>query len=168
MVIRNTNYTKREIDKILSAAHTNTISKSQEKLIEISDKIYIFNGIDRESIIRMTKNVTFKQYKKGKVIMQEGDRGDEIYFILSGNALVVVAKNKVVATIPSGAMLGEMAFITKQPRSATILAGKDATTIITFEIDEEKCSEIFSYPFTILYKNIALDLTKKLDASNKK
>lgn len=168
MVIRNTSYTKREIDRILKAAQTESMSKSQEKLIEISEKLYIFNGIDKDAIIRMTKNVKFKQYKKGDVLMQEGALGDEIFFILSGGAVVVVAKNKVVAQIPSGAMIGEMAFITKQPRSATILASKDATTVIEFEIDEAKCSEIFSYPFTILYKNIALDLTKKLNASNKK
>ncbi len=168
MAVRNTNYTKAEVDKIIQAAHTETITKSQEKLLEIRDKIYLFNGIDKDSIIRMTKNVNFKRCKRGDVIMQEGDEGEDIYFILSGLAVVVVAKNKIVAKIEAGNMFGEMAFLTKKPRSATILAHSEGTVIISFQIDEAKCNDIFSYPFAFLYKNIALDLTKKLELSNKK
>lgn len=168
MAVRNTNYTKAEVDKILQAAHTETITKSQEKLLEIKDKIYLFNGVDKEAVIRMTKNVNFRMCKRGDVIMKEGDYGEDIYFLLSGLAVVVVAKNKIVAKIQGGNMFGEMAFLTKKPRSATILAHKDGTFVISFQIDEAKCNEIFSYPFAFLYKNIALDLTNKLEVSNKK
>lgn len=170
MVVKNTNYTKSEINRILEAGNTQIMTKSQEKLLEISSKIYLFDEIDRDSIIRMTKNVTFKQFKRGQILMKEGDDGEEIYFILSGGAAVIIPalNNKVVAKIDSGQMLGEMAFITKKKRSATIIASKDETTVIMFQIDEDKCSEMFSYPFTKLYKNIALDLTRKLEASNKK
>ena len=65
-------------------------------------------------------------------------------------------------------MFGEMAFLTKNPRNATILAYKEGTTIISFEINGTKCNEIFSYPFALLYKNIALDLTRKIEVANRK
>lgn len=168
MVIKNTNYTKYEVQRMLEAGNSYELSISQKKLLEISDKIYLFDGITQEDTIRITKNVNFKRYQKGDVIMSEGDKSNEIYFILYGLGVVVVGNNKIVATIDSGSMFGEMAFLTKKPRNATILAHKEGTTIISFEINEEKCSEIYSFPFAKLYKNISLDLTHKIEKSNKK
>jgi len=168
MVIKNTNYTQEEIARILEAGHATKLSVSQEKLLEISDKIYLFNGIKKEDVIRMTKNVKFKRYAKGDVIMNAGDDTKDVYFILNGMGVVVVDGKKIVATIDSGNMFGEMAFLTKKPRNATILSYKEGTTIISFEINDEKCNEIYSYPFALLYQNIALDLTRKIEIANKK
>jgi len=168
MVIRNTNYTKEEIGRILEAVNEGGLNVSQEKLLEISEKIYLFDGILKEDIIRMTTNVKFKRYAKGDAIMNLGDASQEVYFILNGMAVVVVEGKKIVATIDSGNMFGEMAFLTKNPRNATILAYKEGTTIISFEINDAKCNEIFSYPFALLYKNIALDLTRKIEMANRK
>ena len=161
MVIRNTNYTKEEIGRILAAGNASKLSISQEKLLEISDKIYLFDGIGKDDIIRMTTNVKFKRHAKGETIK-------EVYFILNGMGVVVVEGKKVVATIDSGNMFGEMAFLTKKPRNATILSYKEGTTVISFEINDNKCNEIFSYPFVLLYKNIALDLTRKIELANQK
>lgn len=168
MVIKNTNYTKEEIARILEAGNACKLSVSQEKLLEISDKIYLFNGIKQEDVIRMTTNVKFKRYAKGDVIMNSGDATKDVYFILNGMGVVVVDGKKIVATIDSGNMFGEMAFLTKKPRNATILSYKEGTTIISFEINDEKCNEIYSYPFALLYQNIALDLTRKIEIANKK
>ena len=168
MVIRNTNYTRHEIERILEAANSEWLSISQQKLLEISDKIYLFDGIDKEDIIRMTTNVKFKRYAKGDLIMNLGDKTHEIYFILNGSAVVVVEGKKIVATIESANMFGEMAFLTKKPRNATILAYQEGTTIISFEINDTKCNEIYSFPFALLYKNIALDLTRKIEVANRK
>lgn len=168
MVIRNTNYTRNEIERILEAANSERLSISQQKLLEISDKIYLFDGIDKEDIIRMTTNVKFKRYAKGDLIMNLGDKTHEVYFILNGSAVVVVEGKKIVATIESANMFGEMAFLTKKPRNATILAYQEGTTIISFEINDTKCNEIYSFPFALLYKNIALDLTRKIEVANRK
>ena len=168
MVIKNTNYTKQEIERILEAGHASKLTVSQEKLLEINEKIYLFDGIKKEDIIRMTTNVKFKRYAKGDVIMNSGDMSYEVYFILNGMGVVVVDGKKIVATIDSGNMFGEMAFLTKKPRNATILSYKEGTTIISFEINDNKCNEIFSYPFALLYQNIALDLTRKVEIANKK
>jgi signal-transduction protein with cAMP-binding, CBS, and nucleotidyltransferase domain len=168
MVIKNTNFTKEEIQRILEAGNKYELTISEKKLLEISSKIYLFNGISKEDIIRITKNVKFKKHKKGDIIMSEGDKSREIYFILYGLGVVVVDNKKIVATIESGNMFGEMAFLTKKQRSATILAHKEGTTVISFEINQNKCTEMYSYPFAKLYKNISLDLTHKIELSNKK
>ena len=170
ILIKNTNYTKSEIIRIKKSTVVKPISSSQDKLLAIADKLYIFKGIEKDAIIRMTTNVRFKPFKKGDTIMKKGDTGSDIYFILNGEGIVVIPhlNNKVVARIPSGSMFGEMAFVTKETRSATILGGKNLNTILIFQIDETKHNDMFSYPFSILYKNIALDLAHKLKASNEK
>lgn len=168
MVIKNTNYSKYEVKRMLEAGTPCEITISQQKLLDISEKIYLFDGISKEDILRITKNVKFKRFQKADIIMAEGDTSKEIYFILNGLGVVVVGNNTVVATIESSNMFGEMAFLSKKPRSATILAHKEGTTIISFEINEEKCNEMYSYPFAQLYKNISLDLVGKLEVSNKK
>lgn len=168
MVVKNTNYSKYEIERMLKAGSPSEITISQQKLLDISEKIYLFDGIGREDILRITQNVKFRRFQKGDIIMSQGDKSNEIYFILNGLGVVVVGKNTIVANIESGNMFGEMAFLSKKPRNATILAHKEGTTIISFEINEDKCNDMYSYPFSKLYRNIALDLVKKVEASNKK
>lgn len=168
MIVKNTNYTKIEISRMLEAGTAHQLSISETKLLEISDKIYLFDEISKEDIIRITKNVSFKRYKKGDIIMSEGDTSKEIYFILFGTGVVVVNNKTIVATINSASMFGEMSFLTKKPRSATILSHKEGTTIISFMINEDKCTEMYSYPFSKLYKNIALDLARKIEIANTK
>ncbi len=165
--IEYTRYTSYEIDRIKKAAKSFEISISQKKLFEISDKLYIFNGIEKDDIIKITKNVKFKRYKKGDIIIKEEDFGKEIYFILYGSC-AVVSKGKVIATVKSGYMFGEMAFLTGKPRSATVIVHKEGTTLLSFEIDEEKLTQKYALTFAMLYKNIALDLAHKLKKSNLK
>lgn len=168
MQIINTYYSPEEIEKILEANIMSKINIHQEKLLEISDKLYIFNEISKNDILMITNNVNFKKYQKGDVIIKESDKEEDIFFILSGKVAVVVGNKNVVSTIDSGSMFGEMAFLMKKARTATIIAYHDNTVIISFRINTDKLSQIFSYPFAKLYQNIALDLSKKLEISNTK
>lgn len=165
MKVEYTRYTSCEIERIKKAAKSFEISISQKKLFEISDKIYLFNGIKKDNIIKITKNVKFKRYRKGDIVVQEGESGKEIYFVLYGSC-AVVSQGKVFATIKSGYMFGEMAFLTGNLRSATVIIHKEGTTLLSFEIDEEKLTQKYALAFAMLYKNIALDLAHKLKKSN--
>ena len=165
--IKYTRYTSYEIERIKKAAKSFEISMPHKKLYEICDKLYIFNAIDKDDVIKITKNVKFKRYKKGDVIIHELENSKEIYFILYGSC-AIVSKGKVVATLKSGYMFGEIAFLTGNLRSATVIVHKEGTTLLSFEIDEEKMTQRYAFAFAILYRNIALDLAEKLRKSNLK
>ena len=164
----NTYYSKDEIAKILEAGTPKAISQFEEKLIDISDKLYIFDGLNNDDVQKIVRNVMFKKYNKGQVIISEDDTGEDIYFILSGKGAVVVNNKKVVATINSGSMFGEMAFLTKKPRTATIIAYQENTSIISFQINTSMMQTSSECSLGKLYQNIALDLSSKLEIANTK
>jgi len=57
----------------------------------------------------------------GQILFKEGDRGNFMYVLMSGTADIVV-NNKVIETANPGAIVGEMAIIDDNPRSATVVA----------------------------------------------
>lgn len=61
---------------------------------------------------------TSVSYEAGDVIFTEGDVGDRMYAVISGEIDILVG-DRVVDTTTSGGLLGEMAIIDKLPRSAT-------------------------------------------------
>jgi len=168
MSIYNTYYTKEEIARILEASQSKEINPFEKKLLDISDKLYIFDGLNRDEVQKTVGKVKFNKYDKGQVIINEKDEGEEIFFILSGKGAVVINGKKVVAIIDSGSMFGEMAFLTKKPRSATIIAYKENTTVISFQINTTILENTTECSLSKIYQNIALDLSKKLEMTNGK
>ncbi len=57
----------------------------------------------------------------GKVLIREGDRGREFFVIVSGE-VEVRRKGRKRATLGPGTFVGEMALLSKAPRSATVTA----------------------------------------------
>jgi CRP/FNR family transcriptional regulator, cyclic AMP receptor protein len=73
-------------------------------------------------------------YKAGEVIFREGDSEDTMYFIKEGK--VEISKKmgdaeQVIAFLGQNDFFGEMALLSKSPRSASARAVKD-TTVIAF------------------------------------
>lgn len=73
--------------------------------------------------IRETSNTIFVQ--AGTVLFEAGDPGDALYIVQAGR-LDVLINGTCVATVGPGGVVGEMALISKQPRSATVIAGADS------------------------------------------
>ncbi|MEM7524397.1 MAG: cyclic nucleotide-binding domain-containing protein, partial [Pseudomonadota bacterium] len=66
-----------------------------------------------------------KTYGRGEALIEEGDEGDAIYIVRSGSATVsrkVGASDVVLAYVPAGQFVGEMALLYHQTRSATVRA----------------------------------------------
>jgi len=60
-------------------------------------------------------------FAAGQTIFKEGDPGDVMYVVQSGQVDVLI-HDKIVYSIGPGGILGEMAVIDTQPRSATAVA----------------------------------------------
>jgi CRP-like cAMP-binding protein len=64
------------------------------------------------------------EFPAGTVIIKEGDEGNHMYVVLQGE-LVISLKNKILASSSPGEIVGEMALINSDIRSATVTAKTD-------------------------------------------
>lgn len=91
----------------------------------------------------------------GTVLINEGD-SDRVLYILAEGELKVQARGHDIARLLPGTVVGEGAFFSGEPRSATILS---SSTGIAWSLSWEKF-EALSHQ----YPKLALDLTKGLAA----
>ncbi|MEW6238771.1 MAG: Crp/Fnr family transcriptional regulator [Candidatus Omnitrophota bacterium] len=70
---------------------------------------------------------------KGAVLMREGETGKCAYFVLEGRLLVerdFGGKKEIVAEIGVNDIVGELAILDDEPRSATVIAAEDSTLLV--------------------------------------
>jgi len=171
-----TSYTKSEVKEMLDAASRTTrdikpnkITEAQKKLLEVSKHIYLFSGIAKDDIIKITNDVKFMEFAENEEVFSHREKSDEIYFLLRGGLAVEIEKDgvfKQVATIKPMQLFGEMAFVSKKPRSARIKSIDPKSTVIKFVIDDDAYEASTCFAFMKLYKNISTIVAEKLEASN--
>jgi len=66
----------------------------------------------------------FESFTQGQTIFQESDLGEVMYVVIEGEVDIIV-HGKVVLSLVPGGILGEMALIDEQVRSATAVAKTD-------------------------------------------
>ena len=102
----------------------------------------------------------------GTIVFRQGDPGQSIYVIRSGEVRVVKSangKHRVVAMLGTGEIFGEMAVLTGRPRSATIQVTKDAELLrIPARRLEEMISGAGELPIRLLKR-----LADRLDQANR-
>ena len=70
--------------------------------------------------------VPTRNFTKGRMIFEEGDRGDEFFFVVRGQVEIRSGDRSFETVGPDG-IFGEMALIDDSPRSATAVALTDVT-----------------------------------------
>jgi CRP/FNR family transcriptional regulator, cyclic AMP receptor protein len=76
------------------------------------------DGSDLEQVARMSYGVT---RQPGEVIIQEGDVGTDMYLLVDGTARVE-RNGQVIGDVGRNSVIGEMALIDTNRRSASIIA----------------------------------------------
>jgi len=100
---------------------------------EFLSKVELFKRLPENELPALAKAATKVQFASGKVIIQQGDEGNEFFIIKSGTANVDV-NGATVATLKSGDYFGENALLRDEPRTATIVA---ATAITALKITRD-------------------------------
>ena len=93
-----------------------------------------------------------KIYSDGDIIFREGDIGEVMYVIQSGNVKVTKKTDSgevLLATLENGEVFGEMALFDRQPRSATVVASGDARIL---SVDKKKLFSMISRDPTLVFK----------------
>ncbi len=88
---------------------------------EILAKMALFSRLTERELLRVMQAAQIRDYEKGAYVMREGDKGDELFVVLSGR-VAVVRGEATLTTLGPGEHVGEMALIRAVPRSASVIA----------------------------------------------
>ena len=120
--------------------------------------IPLFSGLSREDIAKVLGKLEEKSFPPGATIMSQGDKGDSFYFIQSGAVQVVLespgATKESIAVLGPQDWFGEMALLSGEPRSATIITVKDTTV---WRLSREAWDELIEKHSTWLFISAPLE-----------
>ncbi len=100
--------------------------------VEILRRIPLFTNIDPAKLKLMCFASERMTFKDGEVLCRQGETGDAAFIILDGKADVQVERKEgtmSVATLTKNDIVGEIAILCDVPRTATVVAKGDLTTL---------------------------------------
>jgi len=145
----------------------------------------IFNGLSNEEIELFTNNLEIKNYNKNDTIINEGEEGDSLLFVINGKIVITQALTLATNKLDEGddrekqitnlnstdhkIMLGELAlFSPDKKRNASVKAVEDCEIAgITFDQIFDICNENNAVGYKLM-KNLSAIITKNLINSNNK
>jgi serine/threonine-protein kinase len=127
--------------------------------------ITFFNDFSKDQLLQILSASNIVKILKGKVIMSEGEIDDSFYIILSGR-VVVRKQNQDIAIIGRGECFGEMAYLSGESRTASVIADTDCILLKISSMLLDKSSKEIQLLFL---KKFAMTLLRRLSSSlNKK
>ena len=111
-----------------------------------------------------------REFAPGEIIIEEGSLNDDLYFLPQGKVRVELelsrVKHKQISSIEGPIVLGEISFLDKSPRSATIRSGAELEIyVINGKALDELLGEMPHTGHKIKH-NIALSVAKTVRSMN--
>jgi CRP-like cAMP-binding protein len=102
--------------------------------INVLKRIPIFASMGQEELSGLAEKAIRKKFSRETIIVSEGDDGDSLMIILSGQVKVTLlsedGKEIILSILREGDFFGEMSLLDGEPRSATVIAMKESTLLI--------------------------------------
>jgi branched-chain amino acid transport system substrate-binding protein len=96
-----------------------------ERIYDLLRKVEVFEALSEDETRALAPRVRVEPFFSGDTVMRQGEPGDSLYIIDQGRVEVVVShdgRSERVAALGPGAFLGEMALLTGEERTATVVA----------------------------------------------
>lgn len=99
----------------------------------------IFATLDPEELSELARASHEGSYAEGEALCNEGERGNEVFILLSGTVNVFRLddddENRLVSTEKAGVLIGEMAVLDPAPRAATVVAAEGGIRVLRLDGD---------------------------------
>lgn len=132
----------------------------------------LFRNLPNDVIDYIAPYIHSREFKKGRIIFFEGDRGKMLYLIRKGKVVVFKrdekGEEKILAHLGEGDFIGEMALIEESIRSANCRAEEDTELLLftkrAFDEIFEKSPKVACF----ILKEVAKTLSKRLRETSAK
>lgn len=101
---------------------------------EVLARMPLFSRLGDRELLRVMQSVEVRTYENEQVVLREGDKGDELFIVLSGK-VTVSRGGETLTRLGAGEHVGEMALIRAVPRSATVTSDGIAELIVIRRAD---------------------------------
>lgn len=133
----------------------------------------IFEGISGDTIDLLCRSGRTLSFKKGEVLIEEGETVHSLYCILKGEVDILLPDDleeyddlTLVNMLVDGECIGEYSFVDGQPASATVRANTDVELL---ELPHDALHKALNEDSTLraqIYKNLLESLVERLRNTN--
>ena len=142
---------------------------------EILQQVPFFKTLSESDIETIVKRLEFKTFVPNTYVCRINEPGDKMFIIISGSVKVCIydAENQeqVVAKLEAGNYFGEMALLTDEPRTASVITTAPAEMFILHQKDFNDMLDLFpSIQIElgkIMSKRLRQNLAKAMELSKK-
>jgi CRP-like cAMP-binding protein len=110
------------------------VRAGKSKKIELIKQVPLFSKLSRKGLEAVASSADEMDLPEGKALTKEGERGREFFVLLEGSA-DVTQKGKRIRRLGPGDFLGEIALVTKLPRTATVTTTSPTRALVLTDRD---------------------------------
>ena len=115
------------------------LSVSLERITDFLSTVPLFRELDRASVRGFAELTREQKFAKGAVIVSEGDPGDALYVVRSGEVKVVLigedGREVILNLLTVGDHFGELSLIDGRPRSAHVVGTQASGLLVLRRAD---------------------------------
>jgi|GEM_PF-2226027 len=141
-------------------------SRADALLLRLLSQVHLFSGFHRTDLLDVLRVMDKNQFQSEEYIFHEGDLGDYLYVLISGEVQVLKGQSEIheieIAKIQPGETFGEMALVEHRARSASIRTMTPCTVLRLNGTSLAHLPKVTSK----LHLNIAKLLANRLRVSN--
>jgi len=142
-----------------------------EKLAVLSTSP-LFEMLSNQELEYVSELSRPRRFSAGQIVFEEGELGDSLYVIASGEVEVLrraaAGEQRIIATLRAPEFFGEMSLIDKEYRSATVRSRTDAELLHLTAENLATFRKRHRDGFTFVVINIARVLSSRLREANAK
>jgi CRP/FNR family transcriptional regulator, cyclic AMP receptor protein len=100
--------------------------------VELIKRVPLFSHCSKKELGMVAQIADEIDLPESKTLMKEGDRGREFFVLVEGDADVVKGRRKV-NTLGKGDFFGEIALVSRRPRTATVTTTSPVRALVITE-----------------------------------
>ncbi|MDH3413418.1 MAG: cyclic nucleotide-binding domain-containing protein, partial [Gammaproteobacteria bacterium] len=117
-----------DLAKLLEESRRPPSEWTEEQQFEAARGLHFFNDFSDEEIHELLEVSSWERYTIGDHIISEGDLEQSFFVIVSGDVSVVIGDTEV-SKLTTGDCVGELGYLSKVKRTASVIATSDVSVM---------------------------------------